>query len=92
MARLEDEGWSFIEVSGSVEVLVVGFWLSMTYSGTLSSGTSCLETTSSGIGSEMRTKSRLVEEAISWLGSCCWGLSVITSSEAMLEAFSKFDN
>jgi len=24
MARLEDEGWSFIEVSGSVEVLIVG--------------------------------------------------------------------
>jgi len=77
MDRLEDEGWSFIEVSGSVGVLVVGVWLSMTCSETLSSGTSCSATTSSGTGSEMRTDSRLVEEAI-------------TSSEAMLEAFYEF--
>jgi len=38
MARLEDEGWSFIEVSGSAMVLVVGDWLYMTCSGTTSSG------------------------------------------------------
>jgi len=62
MARLEDEGWSFIEVSGSIEVLVVGCLLSMTCSWTLSSGTNCSGTTSSGTGSEMRTESRLVEE------------------------------
>jgi len=35
MARLEDEGWSFIEVSGSTMVLAVGDWLFMTCSGQL---------------------------------------------------------
>ena len=55
MARLEDDGLSFIKVSGSVEVLVLGCWLSMTCLGTFSSGTSCSETTSSGTGSKMRT-------------------------------------
>jgi len=28
--------------------------------------------------------------AISKLGSCCWGLSKVTSSEGISEAFSKF--
>jgi len=60
------KGWSFIEVSGSVEVLVVGCWLSMTCSRTLSSGTSC-----SGTGLEMRTKFMLIEKVNSWLGSSC---------------------
>ena len=91
MAKLEDEGWSIIEVSGSLKVLVVSCWLRMICSGTLSSGTSCSEATHSRTGSEMRTISRLVEEVISWIGSCCWGLSAIASSEAMSEAFSRFD-
>jgi len=30
MAKVEDEGWSFVEVSGSTKVLVVGDWLDMT--------------------------------------------------------------
>jgi len=34
MAKLEDEGWSFMEVSGSAIVLVVGDLLDMTCSGT----------------------------------------------------------
>jgi len=29
MARLDDEGWSIIEVSGSAKVLVVDDWLFM---------------------------------------------------------------
>jgi len=91
MAKFEDEGWSFTEDSGSVEVLVVDCWLRVICSGTLSSGTSCSKATSSGTGSEMRTESRFVEEVISWIGSCCWEISVITSSEAMSEAFSRFD-
>jgi len=47
MARFEDECLSFIEVSGSLEVLVVGCWLRMICSGTLSSRTSCSEATRS---------------------------------------------
>jgi len=35
------------------------------------------------------TKSVLVSEAISEFGACCWGLSVITSSEAKSEALSR---
>ena len=87
MAKFEDEGWSFIEVAGSVEVLVVVDWLFMVCSETLSLGTGC-----SGTSSGMRSKPRLVVELISWLGLCCWGLSVITSSEAMSKAFSWFDS
>jgi len=80
MAKFEDDGWSLIKVLGLVEVLVVCCWLRMICSRTLSLGT----------GSEMRTESRLVDEVISWLGSFCWGISVITSSEAMSQAFSRF--
>jgi len=87
MAKFEDEGWSLIEVAGSVEVLVVVDWLFMVCLETLNLGTGC-----SGTSSGMRTKSRLVVEVISWLGLCCWGLYVITSSEAMSEAFSWFDS
>jgi len=86
MAKLDDEGWSFTEVSGSAKVLVVDHWLFMVCSETLSSGTGCSGTVSSG------TKSMLVIEVICWLGSCCWGLYVITSSEAMSETLSWFDS
>jgi len=48
MAKLEDEGWSFMVVSGSAMVLVAGDWLEMTCSGTTSSETGCSGTTSSG--------------------------------------------
>jgi len=34
MARLEDGGWSFIQVSGSAMVLAVGDWLFITCSWT----------------------------------------------------------
>jgi len=46
MAKLSDEGWSFVKVSGSAKVLVVGDWLDMTCSGTSDSGTYCSETDS----------------------------------------------
>jgi len=36
MAKFEDEGWSLIEVSSSVEVLVVCCWLRVICSGTRS--------------------------------------------------------
>ena len=72
MAKLDDEGWSFTKISSSTKVLVVDDWLFMVCSETLSSG----------------TESMLVVEVISRLGSCCCGLFVITSSEAMSETFS----
>ena len=76
-------------------MLVVDDWLFMTYSRTLSSGAGCSGTissrTCSGTESGIGTESMLVVEVISWFGSCCWALSVLTSSEAMLEAFSWFD-
>jgi len=68
-------------------VLVVVDWLNMTCS-----EVGCSGTTSSRTCSGIRTESRLVVEAISWFGLCCWGLSVITSSEAMSEAFSWLDS
>jgi len=43
MARLDDEGWSLIEVLGLVEVFVVCCWLRMICSGTHSSGLGCSE-------------------------------------------------
>jgi len=65
-------------------VLVESDWLFITCSGTTRLRTFC-----SGIGSGIRTYSMLVDEVISWLGSCCfWGLYVITSSKAMSEALS----
>jgi len=64
-------------------VLVESDWLEMTCSGTTG-----LETGSSGTWSGIGIDYVLVDEAISWLGSCCWGISVITSSEAMLDALS----
>jgi len=38
---LEEEGWSFVFISGSTIVLVAGDWLKVTCSGTDGLGTSC---------------------------------------------------
>jgi len=88
IARFDDEGWSFVEVSWSIIVE----WLFVVRSDALCSEAGCSGMVSSGIdNSGIRTESLLVDEVIFEFGSCCGGYSIVTSSKSMSEDICEFD-